>query len=441
MDAQVNPLLIDWDTPFGLPPFAAIGPDHFKPAFQRAMQLHRNEISAIASQSQAPTFDNTVAALDAAGRLLGRLEALFQNLSASATSPELQSVQREMAAPLAAHASAMYMDAALFARIDRLHADRAQLDLTPEQRRLLERLHLEFVRSGARLVGPERQRYGHIMERLAELTTEFAQNVLHDEASYVLELHGEPELAGLPDFVRAAARQAAAERGLGAAHAITLSRSLVVPFLTFSECRDLRERAWRAWVGRGANGGEHDNRPVAREILALRAQQARLHGYPCYADYALADTMAGGQARVWALLDEVWTRAKTALEGEREMVVAAMRGHGVDEAVEPWDWRYWAEKVRRARFALDEAELKAYFALPNMVQAVFECASRLFDLKFTARDDLGLYHPDVRAYEVSEVGGRPIGLFLHDNFARASKRSGAWMSALRWQHRNGVRRQ
>jgi peptidyl-dipeptidase Dcp len=388
------------------------------------------------------------------------VEALFHNLAASATSDALQAVQREMAAPLAAHWSAVYMDAALFARVDALHGRRAELGLGAEQRRLLERVHLDFVRSGARLTGAARTQYAQVMQRLAELTTTFAQNVLHDEASYVLELRNEADLDGLPDFLRAAAHQAALERGLTSEHqaalgrgltgthaasqrggrcnhVITLARSLIVPFLTFSRRRDLREQAWRAWVSRGEHAGAHDNRPIAREILALRREQAALHGHASYADYALADTMAREQPRVWALLDEVWAKALPALRREQALLEAARDAHGVRDAIEPWDWRYWAEQVRREHFALDDAELKGYFPLPAMVQAAFDCAQRLFGLRFTPRGDVTTYHADVRAYEVADAGGRVIGLFLQDNFARAGKRSGAWMSALHWQHRNG----
>jgi len=439
LDAPINPLLAPWDAPFGLPPFDSVRPGHFKPAFERGMREHRDELARIASQPEAPTFDNTLVAFDASGRLLARVEALFHNLAASATNEALQAVQREMAAPLAAHWSAVYMDAALFARVDALHARRDALELDPERLRLLERVHLDFVRAGARLAPDARRRYAQIVQRLAELTTTFAQNVLHDEASYLLELRSEADLAGLPQFLRDAARQAAVERGLPNGHAITLARSLIVPFLTFSTRRDLRQQAWRAWVSRGEHEGRHDNRPVAREILALRREQAALHGCASYADYALADSMARTQASVWALLDQVWAKAVPALERERRMLDAARRAQGADgDALEPWDWRHWAEQVRRQHFALDDAELKPYFALPAMVQAAFDCAQRLFGLTFTPRDDLRTYHHDARAYEVAGADGRPIGLFVQDNFARAGKRSGAWMSVLRWQHRNGV---
>ena len=433
----MNPLLQPWTAPFGLPPFESLRPEHFEPAFEQAMRVHGDELARISGQAEAPSFDNTVAAFDRAGRLLSRVGAVFYNLTASATSPELQAVQRRMAGPLADHHSAIYLDARLFARIDALHAARATLGLDAERLRLLERLHLDFLRAGARLQGPARERYAAVMAELAQLTTRFAQNVLHDESTWTLRLVGEVDLAGLPDFVRASARQAAAERGLADAHVITLSRSLVVPFLTYSERRDLRETAWRAWTSRGEHPGEADNREVARAILRLRREQAALHGQASYADYALADTMAGSRAAVQRLFDEVWPRALEAVQREREALDEQRQAAGDTGTLEAWDWRYWAEKVRQVRYAVDDAEVKPYFRLETMVQAAFDCAGRLFGLSFTPRPDLPVYHPDVKAFEVRDAGGRPVGLFLQDNFARPTKRSGAWMSSLRWQNRNG----
>ena len=432
---EANPLLQPWTAPFGLPPFSEIRPEHFEPALDAAMQAHRAELRAIADSAEAPSFDNTVAAFDRSGRLLARVLAVFENLGASATSSALQAVQRRMAAPLAAHESAVYMDAALFSRLDALHARRDALALDAESRRLLERLHLDFVRAGARLQGEAGRRYAEVMAELAGLTTRFAQNVLHDETNWWLALDTEDEMAGLPGFVRAAARQAAAERGLQG-HVVTLARGLVVPFLTFSTRRDLRERVWRAWTGRGAHAGESDNRQVARAILRLRHEQAKLHGYACYADYALADTMAGSRAAVQALFDEVWPRALLALQRERLELQAQMEAEGARDPLEAWDWRHWAEKVRQARYAVDDAEVKPYFGLDAMVQAAFDCARRLFGLRFVPRADLPVYHPDVKAYEVQDDRGATIGVFLQDNFARAGKRSGAWMSSLRWRNRN-----
>ncbi|MEW6707529.1 MAG: M3 family metallopeptidase [Pseudomonadota bacterium] len=432
-----NPLLQPWDTPYGLPPFEQVQPAHFEPAFEQAMREHRAELDAIAHQAEPPGFDNTVAAFDRSGSLLLRVQALFHNLCASHTSPELQAVQRRMAMPLAAHESAVYMHAALFRRVQALHETRHRLGLTAEQLRLLERVHLDFVRAGALLAPEAQRRYAQVMQRLAELTTAFAQNVLHDEASYQLVLRGEAELAGLPGFVRSAAREAASQRGIDG-HAITLSRSLILPFLTFSQRRDLREQAWRAWVSRGEHAGDHDNRPLIREIVQLRHEQARLHGHASYADYALVDRMAREPAAVSRLVDDVWERAKAALERERAALQAAQQAEtGASGEIEAWDWRYWAEKVRQRDYAIDDAEVKPYFALDAMADAAFDCAQRLFGLRFTPRPDLAGYHPDVKTYEVHDAQGRAVGLFLQDNFARPGKRSGAWMSVFAWQSRNG----
>lgn len=433
-----NPLLEAWDAPFGLPPFDALEPAQFEPALRAAMQQHLQELQAITANPAAPDFDNTVAAFDRSGRLLDRVAAVFHNLCSSATSPALQAVERAMAGPMAAHRSAVFMDAALFARVDAVHRQRHQLGLSAEAVRLAERVHLDFVRAGAQLAPVEQARYAQVMQELAALTTRFGQNVLNTEGAWALPLPDEAALAGLPGFVRAAARQAAVERGLAdtAGHVITLSRSLVVPFLTYSERRDLREQAWRAWVGRGETAGEHDNRGLVLQILRLRAEQARLHGRDSFADYALADTMAGSRAAVRGLLDEVWPRALAAAERERALLQGQMQAAGAQHPLQAWDWRFYAEQVRRQRYALDDAEIKPYFRLEAMVQAAFDCASRLFGLQFKPRPDVQVYHPDVRAYEVSDASGRSVGLFLQDNFARPGKRSGAWMSALRWQCRN-----
>ena len=434
--ATSNPLLQPWDTPHGLPPFEKLAPEHFAPALDLALHEHLGDIERIAGDLQAPRFDNTIAALDRSGRLLDRVASLFYNLASSETSPALQEVERRMAPVLAAHHNKVYTNAALFKRIDALHAQRASLSLSSEQRRVLERIHFDFVRAGALLAPVAQERYGEIMQGLAELTTRFGQNVLADESAYRLLLRDEAELAGLPDFVRASARQAAAERGLAVAGVITLSRSHIVPFLTFSDRRDLREQAWRAWTSRGEHEGEHDNRPVAREILTLRNEQARLHGYACFADYVLADTMAGSQHAVAGLLQQVWGPAKARAERERQALQALVLSRGEALKVEAWDWRYYAEKVRQARYDLDEATTKPYFPLDRMVEAVFDCAQRLFGLSFVHLPQLRAYHPDVKVYEVRDAADAVIGVFLHDNFARPSKRSGAWMSSFRQQSRN-----
>lgn len=433
-----NPFFSTWQTPYGVPPFGEIDAAHFAPAFAAAIATHQAEIEQIAQNVFVPSFENTVAAFDRSGRMLARVERVFDNLVASETSPALQSVEREMAGPLAAHSNWIYTHADLFARIDALYEARHKLNLTPEQFRLTERIHLDFVRQGAKLSPDAKKRYGQVMEQLAELNTQFGQNVLADESEYRLLLKTEADLAGLPDFVRAAAKQAAAERNIADAHLITLSRSHIVPFLTFSTRRDLREQAFNAWLKRGEfhdGDASRDNKLVAKRIMELRLEQANLHGYKCFADYQLVDTMAGTQQAVLDLLNNVWQRASARARIEAQDLQDTANALGDSITIAPWDWFCYAEKVRKARFDFDEALVKPYFSLERMTEAAFDCAHRLFGLSFRLREDVEVYHPDVKTYEVLNSDGAVMAIFLHDNFARATKRGGAWMSAYRLQSR------
>lgn len=434
---NTNPLLGHWDAPFGLAPFAAIHAEHFAPAFDIALAEHLRELDGIAARSDAPDFANTLVPFDQSGALLKRIRNLFENLCASESSPALQAVERTMMPRLAAHDSAVYMHAGLFARVQAVLTHAEAAGVNAEQRRLLDRVYLDFVRAGARLDGARQTRYAAIMQRLAELGTTFGQNVLADEADFQLLLRDEADLAGLPDFVRAAARQAALDRGIAGAGVITLSRSHVMPFLTFSTRRDLREKVFKAWGNRGdaAAGSAHGNATIVREMLQLRLEQAQLHGHSSFAEYALVDRMAGRPQAVNDLLSQVWEPACERARDEHAAIETQARLHGQVEEIAPWDWRFYAEQVRQARYDLDEAEVKPYFVLDNMVQAIFDCAGRLFGLHFELHPELRAYHPDVRVYAVTDTHGASVGLFLHDNFARASKRGGAWMNAFRWQSR------
>ncbi len=427
---ETNPLLETWSTPFGLPPFERIAPGHYSPAFEQAMAEHLAEIAEIAENPKTPDFSNTIEALERSGKRLRQVSAVFHNLASSLGGEALEKLDTEFSPLLARHWTQIALNPALFQRVAGVFAQREILQLQEDQSRLLQRVHLNLVRAGAALAPDARARMAEISERLATLHTQFGQNVLHDEREWVLPLT-DADLSGLPGFVIESAAQAAAERGVPG-YAITLSRSLIEPFLTFSSRRDLRQLAHAAWIARGAHAGAHDNRILIPEILTLRAERARLLGYDSFADLQLADTMAGTPQAVQALLAEVWEPAKTKAAIERERLAAAAHREGFNGELQAWDWRYYAEKVKAADYALDEAELKSYFTLENMQAAAFETASRLFGLSFTPLPDAPVYHPDVRVYEVREADAH-LGIFIADHYARPDKRSGAWMSSFRDQ--------
>jgi peptidyl-dipeptidase Dcp len=430
-----NPLLAPWTTQFEMPPFDQVRPEHFLPAFDRAFAEEIEEIETIAGSRAKPTFENTIEALERAGRLLQRVSRVFYNLAGTDTNEAIQAIERKIAPRFAKHGMRVYQDARLFKRVDALMNARNDPGPIEEQARVLERHHRRYVRAGVGLAPKARQRMSEIAERLATLGTRFNQNVLADEQAYLLVLETEDELAGLPEAVRAAAAQTAAERGHKGKYAISLARSSIEPFLQFSTRRDLREQAYKAWRQRGANGGKTDNRKIIAEILVLRAERARLLGFATSADAALEFTMAKTPAAVRKLLMDVWKPAKARAAEERADLDKAVLKEGGNFRVAGWDWRYYAEKVRKARFDVDEAEVKPYLALDSVIAAAFDCANKLFGVSFKERTDLPVYHSEVRCWEVVGRDGRHVGVFLGDYFARPSKRSGAWMSGWRWAHK------
>ncbi len=428
-----NPVLGDWQAAFGLPDFAAVRPDHYRAAFDRALAANRAEIDVIASDKAAPTFDNTIAALERGGQDLSRVSNLFFVLAGADTGEALEAVEREVSPLLARHGNALYLNRALFARIDDLYRRRASLSLSDEQARVLDRYHTRFRRAGAALDQLAQDRLAAINERLASLGTQFGQNVLADEKSWTLTLE-EADLAGLPEFARDNARAAAEERGHAGKYVMTLGRSSAETFLQFSARRDLREKLFQAWIKRGENGGPADNRAIIAELVALRAERAKLLGFASFADYRLDDQMAKTPANARALLEDVWGRARSKAQAERDALQAMIAVDGGNFALAPWDWRFYAEKLRKARYDLDEAEIKPYLQLERLIEAAFETAHRLFGLSFKPVD-VPLYHADARAWEVTDASGRHVGLFVGDYFARASKHSGAWMTSLRDQEK------
>lgn len=427
-----NPFFRPWTTPFGIAPFTDIRIEDYRPAFERALADHRVEVDAIATNPDAPSFANTIDALETAGHALDRLCGVFFNLASSDATEAIQAIQREMAPLLAKHSNAITLDARLFARVRELYERRDRLGLTGEQMRVLEKTYKNFVRGGAALDPEGKERMRAVTERLATLGTAFGQNVLKDESSWSLDL-SEADVEGLPDFLKASLAQAAKDRGRDG-HVMTLGRSMVEPFLTLSPRRDLRETIFKAWVRRGEMGGETDNRAIVAETVRLRVERARLLGYPTFAAFKLDETMAKTPQAVRALLERVWSRAVVRAGEEKADLAAIAREEGMNEPIQPWDWRFYAEKVRQKRYAIDEAALKPYFQLDRMIAAAFAVATKLFGVTFRRRDDVPVYHPDVRAYEVLR-DGEHVGLFLGDYFARSTKRSGAWMSAFRSQEK------
>jgi peptidyl-dipeptidase Dcp len=424
---MTNPLLQTWDTPFGLPPFPAIGDEDFAPAFETALERARAAVAAIADAAETPDFGNTIEALERSQRDLDRVAAVFFTLAGADSTSAREALQRDLAPKLSAFASEVTGNARLFARIEAVLAAPGGLDA--EQARVLELYHRMFVRAGARLHGEAAARMAAIKARLAVLGTRFTQNLLADERAWQMPLD---DLAGLPGFLVDAARAAAAERGQEG-HVVTLSRSLIVPFLQFCPDREARRRAHAAWTARGAGGGATDNRAITAEILALRHERARLLGYDSFAAWKLEPEMARTPAAVRALLMAVWAPARARAERDARVLTRMLHEDGHSGDLHPWDWRYYAERRRRAEHDLDEAELKPYFQLDRMFAAAFDVAGRLFGLEF-APLDVALYHPDARAWEVRR-DGRHLAVFIADPFARPSKRSGAWCTSLREQRR------
>jgi peptidyl-dipeptidase Dcp len=424
-----NPILSPWTTAFGEPPFSKVRLEHFPPAFDAGLAEWARELDAIKA---APAgFETTILGLERAGRALDRVERVFYHLVGTASSPEIEALQRDIQPRLARAYADVMLDDALFARVDEVHKGRDALD--PDARRLVERRWLAFKRAGAGLPTASKARLADIAERLASLGAAFSQNVLGDEKDYALILSSRDDLEGLPESAVAAAAAAATERGHPGSYAITLSRSSVEPFLQFAARRDLREQVWRAFVNRGA--GARDNGPVMAETLALRAEMAGLLGYETYADYKLADTMAKTPANVLDLLDRVWAPAREAALGEAKELEKMIAAEGGNFELQPWDWRYYAEKRREALYKFDEGELRAHLALDGVLDAAFYVAGRLFGLTFEERRDVDLPHPEARAWEAKDAQGRHVGLFIGDFFARPEKRSGAWMNALRDQYK------
>lgn len=433
-----NPLLAKWEGPFGgVPPFDRVQVALFKPALEAAMAEQLAEIDRIAKNTAAPDFENTIAALERTGSTLDRVTTLYGVWAATMANPEFQAVQREMAPKLAAFNDQITQNEALFKRIDAVYNSPAKSKLTPEQQRVTWLYYTNFVRAGARLKPEAKTRLSQINQQLAGLFTKFSQNVLAEETDQFIVLKSEDDLAGLPQSVREAAAAAAeTKKQQPGTWVIMNTRSSVDPFLTYSDRRDLREKVWRMFINRGDNGNEHDNNAIITQILQLRAERAKLLGYPTHAHWRLENSMAKTPERAMELMEAVWKPAVARVHEEVADMQALADKEGAKIKIEPWDYRYYMEKVRKVKYDLDQNEIKPYLQLEKLREGIFWVAGELFNFNFTPVTNVPVAHPDVRVWEVTDkTTKRHIGLWYFDPYARAGKRSGAWMNAYRTQER------
>lgn len=429
----VNPFFQEWTAPFGAPPFDQIKEAHYLPAFREGMARQKEEIAAIASSAEPPTFANTVEAFERSGALLTKVAYVFFALTESNTSPELQKIEAELAPVLSRHSDDIALDPKLFERVKDVYARRKKLDLNPEQDRLLELTYKNFIRSGAGLDEAKKAALRKVNEELAVLTQKFGENGLAEDNGFSLILDKPEDLAGLSPDIIAGAAEAAKELGHEGKWAFTLHKPSCIPFWQYASRRDLREKLFKAFISRGANGNVRDNRAIASKIAALRVTQANLLGYETFADFALEVTMAKTPAGVYQLLDQVWKPALATAKKEAAELEEMMHKDGVAGKLEPWDWWYYAEKLKKAKYALDDEILRPYFELQAVRRGAFDTANKLWGLTFAERTDIPVYHPDVEVFEVKEADGTHVGILYSDYFPRPSKRGGAWSSALRSQ--------
>jgi peptidyl-dipeptidase Dcp len=432
-----NPLLAKWEGPYGgVPPFDRVQIALFKPALESAMAEQLEETNRIANNPAAPDFENTIAALERTGHTLDRVTTLYGIWAGTMASPEFQAVQREMAPRLAAFSDQITQNEALFKRLDAVYNSPAKARLKPEQQRLTWLYYTNFVRAGARLSPEAKKRLSEINQQLASLFTRFSQNVLAEENDQFIVLKSEDELAGLPQSLRDAAAAAAEQKKQPGTWVIMNTRSSIDPFLTYSDRRDLREKAWRMFVNRGDNGGEHDNNAIITDILQLRAERAKLLGYPTHAHWRLENSMAKTPEKAMELMEAVWKPAVARVHEEVADMQALADKEGAKIKIEPWDYRYYMEKVRKAKFDLDQNEIKPYLQLEKLREGIFWVAGELFNFNFTPVTNVPVAHPDIRVWEVTDkTTKRHIGLWYFDPYARAGKRSGAWMNAYRTQEK------
>ena len=430
---EENPLLTDYNTPFNVPPFDRIENGHFMPAFEKAMEKHNREIDAIAANPEPPTFENTIAALDYSGYRLSEVSSIFSNLNSSHTNEELQEIAREITPKLSAHSTNIILNMDLFTRIRVVNDQKDDLALNQEQSMLLERTYKNFVRGGAALESDRQERLREINEKLSMLTLQFGDNIRDETNKFELVIDNKQDLSGLPGDLISNAADLASERGYEGKWVFTHHNPSVMPFLTYADNRDLREKMKKTYINRCNNDNEYDNKDNIRELVNLRIERAKLLGYPTHAHFVLEENMAGTPGRVNEFLDQLWTAALTIAKKEAQDLQAMIYQEGHDFSLKPWDWRYYAEKVRKDKFDLDEEETRPYFSMQNVIEGTFMVVENLWGLQFVKLDDVPKYHEDVEVYQVLEADGTHLGILYMDNYNRPSKRGGAWMNSFRKQ--------
>lgn len=428
-----NPLLAQYDTPYDAPPFHLIENEHYKPAILEGIRIHQSEINAIADSKEAPTFGNTIAAIDKSGALLNRINTVFYNLNTANTNDTLQALAQELAPELSKHNDNIYLDPKLFAKVRKIWDNQLEFKLNAEDAKLLEKTYKAFVRSGAALDAKQQARLREINSELSVLSLKFGDNVLAETNDYQLVIEDKKDLAGLPEEVVQTAADDAKAAGNDGKWLFTLQNASVMPFLQYADNRELRRKIWEAYQSRGSNGNSHDNSENLTRLASLRAEKAKLIGYASHAAYVLEERMAKKPEAVYELLDKLWTPALAKAKIEEADIQKLMKADGITGPVQPYDWRYYTEKIRKERYNLDEQELKPYFSLENVREGIFAVTENLYGLNFRQLNDVPVYHPEVTAWEVTEADGRHVGILYMDFFPRASKKGGAWMTSYRKQ--------
>jgi len=432
-ETETNPFYSEYDTPFGTPPFSKIKIEHYMPAFKDGMAKEKEEIEVIANNPEAATFENTVVAMEKTGELLDKVSQVFFNLTSSMTNDEMQAIAKDLSPLLSKHRDDIRLNEKLFQRVKTVYENKDQLELNTEQEKLLDEYYKSFVRGGSNLADEQKEKFREINKELSLLALQFGENILKENNRFEMVIEKEEDLAGLPESVISAAVETANERGHEGKWVFTLHKPSLIPFLQYSEKRELREKMFKGYIMRGNNNDNLDNKDILKKVAALRVQRANLLGYETHAAYILEENMAKNAQNVYDLLDKLWAPALKVAKNEVEEMQAIIDAEGNNFKLHPWDWWYYAEKVKKAKYDLDEDMIRPYLQVENVRKGAFDVARKLWGITFTERKDIPKYHEDVTVYEVKEADGTHIGILYTDYFPRASKRGGAWMNEFRPQ--------